>query len=79
MLSQSEKEKEGVKEPMGEVFPVSEVTLNLTSQNVSRDNAANDERSFTSEAHLSAGPSEREICKDGQSPLQPMASVLYAD
>ncbi|PSR91587.1 Serine-rich adhesin for platelets like [Actinidia chinensis var. chinensis] len=70
VLSQSEKEKEGVKEPMGEVFPVSEVTLNLTSQNVSRDNAANDERSFTSEAHLSAGPSERETSKDAQSPIR---------
>ena len=79
MLSQREKEKEGVKEPMGEGFPVSVVTFHLTSQNVSRDNAAKDEKSFTSEAHSSAGPLERETSKDGQSPIRPMASVLYAD
>ncbi|XP_057513316.1 uncharacterized protein LOC130795302 isoform X2 [Actinidia eriantha] len=72
VLSQREKEKEGVKEPMSEGFPVSVVSFHLTSQNVSRDNAAKDERSFTSEAHLSAGTLERETSKDGQSRIQPM-------
>ncbi|GFY98137.1 hypothetical protein Acr_12g0006780 [Actinidia rufa] len=76
VLSQSEKEKEGVKEPMGEGFPVSMVTFHLTSQNVSSDNAAKDERSFTSEAHLSAVPSERETSKDDQSPIRPMANIV---
>ncbi|PSS09710.1 GPI-anchored adhesin-like protein precursor [Actinidia chinensis var. chinensis] len=71
VLSQREKEKEGVKEPMGEGFPVSVVSFQ-TSQNVSRDNAAKDERSFTSEAHSSAGPLERETSKDVQSRIQPM-------
>ncbi|XP_028063592.1 uncharacterized protein LOC114266865 isoform X2 [Camellia sinensis] len=68
MLSQSEKEKkEGVQESKSKSVPLSEVTVQSTPQNVSGNDAAKNERSFTFEVHPSQGLSGRETGKDGQS------------
>ncbi|THG17250.1 hypothetical protein TEA_015006 [Camellia sinensis var. sinensis] len=68
VLSQTEKDKkEGVKGSMGKIIPLFEVTVPSISQNVSENDAGKDERSFSFEVHPSAGQSERETSKDGQS------------
>lgn len=78
VLSQSE--KEGVKETMGGTVPLSEVTVQSTSHDVSGDNPAKDES-----LRLPASLSEREASKNGESVsaiqtcTKQMVVVLYVD